>query len=36
MNYQGQTFYIVSRADLIASKRAVGRVVELLELDREE
>jgi hypothetical protein len=29
MDYQGQTFYVASRADLIASKRAAGRVVDL-------
>jgi hypothetical protein len=38
MNYQGQDFYVVSKADLIASKRAAGRAkdledVRLLELD---
>ncbi len=38
MHYQGQDFYVVSRADLIASKRAAGRAkdledVRLLELD---
>ena len=38
MTYQGQEFYVVSRADLIASKRAAGRDVDLedvrmLELD---
>ena len=35
--YQGQDFYVVSKADLIASKRAAGREqdldVRLLELD---
>ncbi|MBI4639687.1 MAG: hypothetical protein HY731_03280 [Candidatus Tectomicrobia bacterium] len=41
MNYQGQIFYVVSRADLIASKRAAGRAVDLedvrlLELGSEE
>ena len=25
MNYEGQSFYVVSRGDLIASKRAAGR-----------
>ncbi len=25
MNYEGQSFFVVSRADLIASKRAAGR-----------
>ncbi|MBN1380448.1 MAG: hypothetical protein JXA41_02110 [Deltaproteobacteria bacterium] len=29
MEYQGQLFYIVSREDLIASKRAAGRDVDL-------
>ena len=29
MNYQGQDFYVVSREDLIASKRAAGRDVDL-------
>lgn len=29
MEYQGQTFYVVSRDDLIASKRAAGRQVDL-------
>ncbi len=38
MTYQGQDFYVVSRADLIASTRAAGRDVDLedvrmLELD---
>jgi hypothetical protein len=41
MEYQGQVFYVVSRADLIASKRAAGRKVDLedvrlLELPEEE
>ena len=41
MDYQGQKFYVVSRADLIASKRAAGRAVDLedvrlLELDHDE
>ena len=41
MEYQGQAFYVVSRDDLIASKRAAGRAVDLedvrlLELDRGE
>ncbi len=40
MTYQGQEFYVVSRADLIASKRAAGRDVDLedvrmLELDAQ-
>ena len=40
MNYQGQEFYVVSKADLIASKRAAGRNIDLedvhlLELDNE-
>lgn len=29
MEYQGQTFYVASRADLIASKRAAGREIDL-------
>jgi hypothetical protein len=29
MNYQGQQFYIVCMEDLIASKRAAGRPVDL-------
>ena len=29
MHYQGQAFYVVSREDLIASKRAAGRRVDL-------
>ena len=29
MNYQGQAFYVVSVEDLIASKRAAGRAVDL-------
>ena len=38
MCYQGQDFYVVSKSDLIASKRAAGRAkdledVRLLELD---
>ncbi|RME46561.1 MAG: hypothetical protein D6791_07980 [Chloroflexi bacterium] len=41
MEYQGQTFYVVSREDLVASKRAAGREVDLedvrlLELGDEE
>ncbi len=40
MEYQGQPFHVVSRADLIASKRAAGRKVDLgdvrlLELGQE-
>ena len=40
MNFQGQEFYVVSKDDLIASKRAAGREedledVRLLELDDE-
>ena len=40
MEYQGQTFHIVSKDDLIASKRASGREVDLedvrlLELNRD-
>ena len=29
MRYQGQAFFVASRADLIASKRASGRAVDL-------
>ena len=29
MNYKGQTFYVVSLGDLIRSKRAAGRDVDL-------
>ena len=41
MEYQGQTFHVASRDDLIASKRAAGRKVDLedvrlLELRNEE
>lgn len=41
MEYQGQEFFVISRDDLIASKRAAGRDVDLedvrvLELDEEE
>jgi hypothetical protein len=41
MTYQGQDFFIVSREDLIASKRAAGRQVDLddvrlLELPDQE
>ena len=41
MMYRGQEFYVVSKADLIASKRAAGRKqdledVRLLELDNGE
>jgi hypothetical protein len=41
MLYKGQEFYVVSKADLIASKRAAGREqdledVRLLELDNGE
>ena len=41
MEYQGQKFYVVSRKDLIASKRASGRDVDLedvrlLELDDDQ
>jgi hypothetical protein len=41
MNYQGQSFYVLSKPDLIASKRAAGREVDLqdvhlLELDDEQ
>ena len=41
MEYQGQTFYVASRNDLIASKRAAGRKIDLedarlLELGNEK
>lgn len=41
MSYQGQVFYVVSREDLLASKRAAGREVDLedvrmLEEGRED
>jgi hypothetical protein len=41
MKYQGQAFYVVSKEDLIASKRAAGRDVDLedvrlLELGKDE
>jgi len=41
MDYQGQSFYVVSKRDLIASKRAAGRSIDLedirlLNLDEEE
>jgi hypothetical protein len=32
MNYQGQTFYVVSAQDLIVSKRAAGRAVDLEDI----
>ena len=32
MTYQGQTFYVVSVEDLIASKRAAGRAVDLEDI----
>ena len=32
MEYQGQTLYVVSRDDLIASKRAAGRDVDLQDV----
>jgi len=32
MEFDGQTFHVVSRADLIASKRAAGRKVDLEDL----
>ncbi len=41
MTYQGQEFYVLSRSDLIAAKRAAGRDVDLedvrlLELDNNQ
>jgi len=41
MNYQGQEFFVVSKDDLIASKRAAGREIDLedvrlLELQNDE
>lgn len=41
MDYHGQSFYVVTREDLTASKRAAGRQVDLedvrlLELDDDE
>lgn len=41
MQYQGQEFFVVSREDLIASKKAAGREVDLedvqmLQLDEDE
>lgn len=41
MNYHGQQFYVLSKGDLISSKRAAGREVDLedvrlLELDEDE
>ena len=41
MKYHGQLFYVASRKDLIVSKRASGRDVDLedvrlLELDEED
>ena|SRR3989304_4520376 len=41
MNYQGQSFYVASKSDLIKSKRAAGRKVDLedvrlLELKDED
>ena len=40
MSYHGQEFFVVSKEDLVASKRAAGRQVDLddvrmLEIDRE-
>ncbi|MCW5850603.1 MAG: nucleotidyltransferase [Anaerolineae bacterium] len=32
MEYQGRTFYVVSREDLIASKRAAGRRIDLEDI----
>lgn len=32
MNFRGQSFYVVSRADLIASKRAAGREQDLNDI----
>jgi hypothetical protein len=41
LEYEGQSFYVVSLADLIASKRAAGRDIDLedvrlLELPNDE
>ena len=36
MDYQGQAFYVVSREDLIASKRASGRPIDLDDVRRLE
>ncbi len=41
MNYHGQEFFVLSKDDLIASKRAAGREVDLedvrlLELDEDK
>ena len=41
MEYQGQVFYVVSKLDLIASKQAAGREIDLedirlLTLDEED
>ena len=33
MEHQGQVFYVVSREDLIASKRAAGRKIDLEDVD---
>ena len=32
MSYHGQAFYVVSQEDLIASKRAAGRSVDLEDI----
>jgi hypothetical protein len=41
MNFEGQDFYVVSKEDLIASKRGAGRKidmedVQMLELEDED
>jgi len=32
MNYQGQPFYVASKSDLIASKRAASRDIDLEDI----
>lgn len=36
IDYQGQPFYVVNKEDLIASKRAAGRPVDLADVDALE
>jgi len=36
MEYQGQPFYVISREDLIASKRASGRKIDLEDVQALE